>query len=98
LARISHEEIENLFKGYGYTPYFVEGSDAASMDQAMAATLDHCVQTIKSAQQEARHTGVASRPRWPMIVLRAPKGWTAPAEVDGRKLEGLWRAHQVPLA
>ncbi len=98
LARISHEEIENLFKGYGYAPYFVEGSDPASMDQAMAATLDHCVQTIKSAQQEARRTGVASRPRWPMIVLRAPKGWTAPAEVDGQKLEGFWRSHQVPLA
>jgi xylulose-5-phosphate/fructose-6-phosphate phosphoketolase len=98
LARISHEEIENLFKGYGYTPYFVEGSDAATMDQAMAATLDHCVQTIKSAQQEARRTGEASRPRWPMIVLRAPKGWTAPAEVDGYKLEGFWRSHQVPLA
>jgi len=98
LARISHEEIENLFKGYGYTPYFVEGSDATSMDQAMAATLDHCVQAIKSAQQEARRTGVASRPRWPMIVLRAPKGWTAPAEVDGHKLEGFWRSHQVPLA
>jgi len=98
LARISHDEIENLFKGYGYTPYFVEGSDAASMDQAMAATLDHCVQTIKSAQQEARRTGVASRPRWPMIVLRTPKGWTAPGEVDGHKLEGFWRSHQVPLA
>jgi xylulose-5-phosphate/fructose-6-phosphate phosphoketolase len=98
LARISHEEIENLFKGYGYTPYFVEGSDAASMDQAMAATLDHCVQSIKSAQQEARRSGVASRPRWPMIVLRTPKGWTAPADVDGHKLEGFWRSHQVPLA
>jgi len=98
LARISHDEIENLFKGYGYTPYFVEGSDAASMDQAMAATLDHCVQTIKSVQQEARRTGVASRPRWPMIVLRTPKGWTAPGEVDGHKLEGFWRSHQVPLA
>jgi len=98
LARISHEEIEDLFKGYGYTPYFVEGSDAATMDQAMAATLDHCVQAIKSAQQEARRTGVASRPRWPMIVLRTPKGWTAPAEVDGHKLEGFWRSHQVPLA
>ncbi len=98
LARISHDEIENLFKGYGYTPYFVEGSDAASMDQAMAATLDHCVQTIKSAQEEARRTGVASRPRWPMIVLRTPKGWTAPGEVDGHKLEGFWRSHQVPLA
>jgi xylulose-5-phosphate/fructose-6-phosphate phosphoketolase len=98
LARISHEEIENLFKGYGYTPYFVEGSDSDSMHQAMAATLDQCVQTIRSLQQEARNTGVAKRPAWPMIVLRSPKGWTAPAEVDGHKLEGLWRSHQVPLA
>ena len=98
LARISHEEIENLFKGYGYTPYFVEGSDFDSMHQAMAATLDQCVQTIRSLQQEARESGVAKRPAWPMIVLRTPKGWTAPAEVDGRKLEGLWRSHQVPLA
>jgi xylulose-5-phosphate/fructose-6-phosphate phosphoketolase len=98
LARISHEEIENLFKGYGYTPYFVEGSDSDSMHQAMAATLDQCVQTIRSLQREARTTRVAKRPAWPMIVLRAPKGWTAPAEVDGHKLEGLWRSHQVPLA
>jgi xylulose-5-phosphate/fructose-6-phosphate phosphoketolase len=98
LARISHEEIENLFKGYGYTPYFVEGSDSDSMHQAMAATLDQCVQTIRSLQQEARSSGVAKRPAWPMIILRAPKGWTAPAEVDGHKLEGLWRSHQVPLA
>jgi xylulose-5-phosphate/fructose-6-phosphate phosphoketolase len=98
LARISHEEIENLFKGYGYTPYFVEGSDSDSMHQAMAATLDQCVQTIRSLQQEARSSGVAKRPAWPMIVLRTPKGWTAPGEVDGHKLEGLWRSHQVPLA
>ena len=98
LARISHEEIENLFKGYGYTPYFVEGSDSDSMHQAMAATLDQCVQTIRSFQQEARTTRLAKRPAWPMIVLRTPKGWTAPAEVDGHKLEGLWRSHQVPLA
>ena len=98
LARISHEELENLFKGYGYTPYFVEGSDPETMHQAMAATLDHCIESIKSAQDEARSTNVASRPRWPMIVLRTPKGWTAPSEVDGHKLEGLWRSHQVPLA
>jgi xylulose-5-phosphate/fructose-6-phosphate phosphoketolase len=98
LARISHEELEDLFKGYGYIPFFVEGSDAESMHQAMAATLDHCVHTIRSAQQEARGSGVAKRPRWPMIVLRTPKGWTGPTDVDGRKLEGLWRSHQVPLA
>jgi len=91
LARISHQELEDLFKGYGYTPIFVEGSDAASMHQAMAATLDHCVKTIRSFRD------ATERPRWPMIVLRSPKGWTAPAEVDGRKVEGLWRAHQVPL-
>src|SRR5919107_543031 len=98
LARISHEELEDLFKGYGYTPYFVEGSDPETMHQAMAATLDHCVESIRSAQAAARATGEASRPRWPMIVLRTPKGWTAPLEVDGRRLEGLWRSHQVPLA
>lgn len=98
LARITHEELEDLFKGYGYTPYFVEGSDAPSMHQAMAATLDRCVAEIKTAQGEARASGTATRPRWPMIVLRTPKGWTAPAEVDGKKLEGFWRSHQVPLA
>jgi xylulose-5-phosphate/fructose-6-phosphate phosphoketolase len=98
LARISHEELESLFKGYGYSPCFVEGSDPASMHQAMAATLDHCAQTIRTIQQEARTSGEATRPRWPMIVLRTPKGWTAPAEVDGKKLEGFWRSHQVPLS
>ena len=98
LARISHEELEDLFKGYGYTPYFVEGSDAGSMHQAMAATLDQCVDEIRTAQREARDTGTATRPRWPMIVLRTPKGWTAPDCVDGKKIEGFWRSHQVPLA
>ena len=98
LARISHEELEDLFKGYGYTPCFVEGSDAETMHQALAATLDHCIQNIRSVQKEARTTGAVTRPRWPMIVLRTPKGWTAPPEVDGHKLEGLWRSHQVPLA
>ena len=98
LARISHQELEDLFKGYGYTPYFVEGSDPDSMHQAMAATLDDCMQRIRSIQTEARKSGVATRPRWPMIVLRTPKGWTSPADVDGRKLEGSWRAHQVPVA
>jgi xylulose-5-phosphate/fructose-6-phosphate phosphoketolase len=98
LARITHEEIEDLFKGYGYTPLFVEGSDAESMHQAMAATLDHCLNTIRTLQQDARSSGEVTRPRWPMIVLRSPKGWTAPPEVDGHKVEGLWRSHQVPLA
>jgi xylulose-5-phosphate/fructose-6-phosphate phosphoketolase len=98
LARISHQELEDLFKGYGYTPYFVEGSDPESMHQAMAATLDLCVGAIRAAQEEARSKGVAHRPRWPMIVLRSPKGWSAPGEVDGHKVEGFWRAHQVPIA
>lgn len=98
LARVSHQELEDLFKGYGYTPCFVEGSDPDSMHQAMAATLDDCAQRIRSIQREARDSGIATRPRWPMIVLRTPKGWTSPAEVDGHKLEGFWRAHQVPIA
>jgi len=98
LARIPHEELENLFKGYGYTPYFVEGSDPESMHQAMAATLDDCMQRIRWIQREARDSGIATRPPWPMIVLRTPKGWTSPAEVDGHKLEGFWRSHQVPVA
>ena len=98
LARITHDELTKLFEGYGWTPLFVEGSDAASMHQAMAATLDRSVDMIRGAQKEARESGNAIRPRWPMIVLRTPKGWTAPAEVDGKKLEGFWRAHQVPLA
>ncbi|HJX90512.1 MAG TPA: phosphoketolase family protein [Pyrinomonadaceae bacterium] len=97
LARISHKELEALFVGYGYTPYFVEGSDPRSMHQAMAATLEHCVLEIRKIQEEARSTGKAVRPRWPMIVLRSPKGWTAPREVDGHYLEGFWRAHQIPL-
>ena len=97
LARISHEELEALFVGYGYTPLFVEGSDPPSMHQAMAATLEHCVLEIRRFQQQARTGGKAFRPRWPMIILRSPKGWTAPREVDGHYLEGFWRAHQVPL-
>jgi xylulose-5-phosphate/fructose-6-phosphate phosphoketolase len=98
LARVSHEELEALFVGYGYTPYFVEGSDPPSMHQAMAATLEHCVLEIRKFQEEARRTGQAFRPRWPMIVLRSPKGWTAPRRVDSHYLEGFWRAHQVPIA
>lgn len=98
LARVSHEELEHLFHGYGYTPYFVEGDDPESMHQAIAATLEHCLQEIHTIQQKARNLNVAERPRWPMIVLRSPKGWTCPKEVDGHKLEGFWRSHQVPLA
>lgn len=97
LARISHEELENLLRGYGWTPYFVEGSDIDAMHQAMAATTEHCVEEIRRYQRAAREQGVTSRPRWPMIVLRSPKGWTAPREVEGHFLEGFWRAHQVPL-
>ncbi len=96
-ARISHEELDQLFRGYGYTPYFVEGSDPESMHQAMAATIDHCIAEIKAIQEEARSKGVAERPRYPMIVFRSPKGWTCPSEVDGHKVEGFWRAHQVPM-
>lgn len=97
LARVSHEEIENLFKGYGWTPYFVEGSEPETMHQAMAATIEHCVRTIRQIQTESRASGMFERPFWPMIVLRSPKGWSAPATVHGHKLEGFWRAHQVPL-
>ena len=98
LARISHEELEYLFKGYGYKPYFVEGSDPETMHQAMAATLETVVLEIQQIQDEARNSGVAKRPRWPMIVLRSPKGWTGPTEVDGKKTEDFWRSHQVPLS
>jgi xylulose-5-phosphate/fructose-6-phosphate phosphoketolase len=99
LARIPHEELECLFRGYGYEPYFVEGSDPPSMHQAMAATLEHCIREIRRIQQEARKSGSeVKRPRWPMVILRSPKGWTGPKEVDGHKVEGFWRAHQVPLA
>jgi xylulose-5-phosphate/fructose-6-phosphate phosphoketolase len=97
LARISHQEIESLFRGYGWTPYFVEGSDPDTMHQAMAATTEHCINEIRRYRQAARTTGVAERPRWPMIVLRSPKGWSAPHDAGGHRLEGSWRAHQVPL-
>ena len=98
LARIPHQELEFLFRGYGYEPYFVEGSDLDSIHQAMAATLEHCIQEIRRIQTEARQTAATPRrPRWPMVILRTPKGWTGPKEVDGHKVEGFWRAHQVPL-
>lgn len=98
LSRIAPEELENLFKGYGYTPYFVEGEDPEAMHQKMAATLEVCVQHIRDIQEEARKTGIAKRPLWPMIVLRTPKGWTGPKEVNNHKVEGFWRAHQVPMS
>jgi len=97
LARVSHQELDSLLSGYGWTPYFVEGSDPETMHQAMAATLDRCLSDIRRMQQEARSAGKAARQRWPAIVLRSPKGWSAPREVDGHYLEGFWRAHQVPL-
>ncbi len=97
LARISREELEWLFRGYGWTPYFVEGDEPASMHEAMAATLDKALKQIKEIQREARVEGKTTRPRWPMIVLDSPKGWTGPKEVDGRQIEGTFRAHQVPI-
>ncbi|VAW87491.1 Xylulose-5-phosphate phosphoketolase @ Fructose-6-phosphate phosphoketolase [hydrothermal vent metagenome] len=97
LARISHDELEKLFIGYGYTPYFVEGSDPELMHQKMAATLDVVIAEIKAIQQKARIHGNKTRPRWPMIILRSPKGWTGPKEVDGKKAEDYWRSHQVPF-
>jgi len=97
LARIPHEELEALFRGYGYTPYFVEGSEPMEMHQKMATVLEECITQIRQIQLEARTSGKAIRPKWPMIVLRTPKGWTGPAEVDGHKVEGFWRSHQVPM-
>ncbi|MGI4900279.1 MAG: phosphoketolase, partial [Janthinobacterium lividum] len=97
LARIPHEELEALLIGYGHRPYFVEGDDPETMHQQMAATLEHCINEIREIQRQARSSGRADRPRWPMIVLRSPKGWTGPKEVDGHKVEGSWRAHQVPV-
>jgi xylulose-5-phosphate/fructose-6-phosphate phosphoketolase len=98
LARISHEELEALFRGYGYTPYFVEGDDPLEMHQKMAATLDRVTSEIHAVQKKARASGKAERPRWPMIVLRSPKGWTGPREIKGHKAEGSWRSHQVPFS
>ncbi|MEI6001498.1 phosphoketolase family protein [Paraburkholderia bengalensis] len=98
LARIPHEELEALFTGYGYRPYFVEGDDPEKMHQWMAATLDRCIDEIQAIQHRARREGDLQRPRWPMIILRSPKGWTGPREFDGHQVEGTWRAHQVPIA
>jgi xylulose-5-phosphate/fructose-6-phosphate phosphoketolase len=98
LSRISHEELEALFVGYGYTPFFVEGGDPATMHEKMAATLEQAIDAIRSAQRAARQSNTAVRPRWPVIVLRSPKGWTGPKEIKGHKVEGSWRSHQVPFA
>ena len=97
-ARISHQELEELFRGYGYRPYFVEGDEPAKMHQLMAATLDQIVAEIKRIQRAARAKGFKQRPIWPMIILRTPKGWTGPKTVDGLPTENSWRSHQVPLS
>ncbi len=98
LARITHEELEQLFQGYGWTPYFVEGHEPEKMHEAMAATLDRVIEEIKTIQRYARERGKTERPRWPMIVLNTPKGWTGPKVVDGKPVEGAFRSHQVPLS
>jgi xylulose-5-phosphate/fructose-6-phosphate phosphoketolase len=97
LARIDFEELDSLIKGYGWTPHLVEGNDPMAMHQRMAAVVETCIQQIRSIQHEARSTNKPSRPRWPMIILRSPKGWTGPKEVDGHKVEDFWRAHQIPV-
>jgi xylulose-5-phosphate/fructose-6-phosphate phosphoketolase len=97
LARIPHDELEALFRGYGYTPYFVEGDDPETMHQRMAATLDIAVAEIQQIQHDARTNGISERPRWPMVILRSPKGWTGPESVDGKVIEDTFRAHQVPV-
>lgn len=98
LARISHHELEELFVGYGYKPYFVEGDEPEKVHQRLAATLDIVIDEIKKIQQKARAEGFKERPIWPMIIFKTPKGWTGPKVVDGLPVEGTWRAHQVPLA
>src|SRR5277367_4577380 len=100
LARISPEELEWMFKGYGWEPYVVEGDDPAKMHQLMAEVTERCVLEIRAIQTAARSAPAGTapeRPRWPMIILRSPKGWTCPKEIDGHKLEGSWRAHQMPI-
>jgi len=97
LARIPKEDLDALFRGYGYMPYFVEGDDPDTMHLKMAKTLEQCIGDIRGIQQKARSGGKVGYTRWPMIVLRTPKGWTGPKEVDGHKVEGYWRAHQVPI-
>jgi xylulose-5-phosphate/fructose-6-phosphate phosphoketolase len=97
LARIGREELDQLFRGYGYKPYFVEGNDPDKVHQAMANTLDTIIEEIKQIQTEARGKGFKKRPLWPMIIFRTPKGWTGPKEVDGLLMEGSFRSHQVPL-
>jgi xylulose-5-phosphate/fructose-6-phosphate phosphoketolase len=97
LARIEHEELEQFLRGCGWTPYFVEGDDPEKMHELMAVTLETAIESIRQIQTNARNSHNAVRPRWPMIVLRSPKGWTGPKEVDGLQVEGTFRAHQVPI-
>lgn len=97
LSRISHEELTNLFLGYGWVPYFVEGDEPMEMHSKMAEVMNQCVLDIKRIQKEARISGKPTRPCWPMVILRSPKGWTGPKSVDNHKIEGSWRAHQVPM-
>ncbi len=97
LARIPKEELTKLFEGYGYKPYFVEGHEPARMHQTMASTLDQIVRDIRKIKEEAHSARVVRRPAWPMIILRSPKGWTCPPEIDGKKCEDYWRSHQVPM-
>src|SRR5690606_31974862 len=99
LGRMDDEELRSLFVGYGYEPFFVEGSEPEPMHRDMAETLDVVLDRIRSIQDRARSSDWSGeRPRWPMIVLRSPKGWTGPKEVDGKKVEGFWRSHQVPVS
>src|SRR5665213_2977091 len=97
LARITPQELDQLFNGYGWTPHVVEGDDPPRMHQQMAAAVDTCIEQIRAIQRVARSSGTPARARWPMIILRSPKGWTGPKEVDGHKVENFWRAHQVPV-
>ncbi|MFZ1851288.1 MAG: phosphoketolase family protein [Nitrosomonas sp.] len=97
LSRIPEAEFKALFEGYGWTPYFVSGEEPLEMHQAMAQAMDNCIEQIHALQHDARQTGIAQRQRWPMIILRSPKGWTGPKHVNGKKVEGYWRSHQVPL-
>ncbi len=98
LARIPHDELDQLLRGYGWSPHYVEGDDPIQMHQLMASTLDKVIAEIQDIQRSARQDKNMVRPRWPMIVLRSPKGWTGPKEVDGKKVEGTFRSHQVPLS
>ncbi|WP_104112080.1 phosphoketolase [Arthrobacter sp. N199823] len=98
LARMDRDELDGLLRGYGHTPYYVEGVDPEHMHQDFARALDACLNEIQEIKRAAQEEGATERPRWPMVVLRSPKGWTGPAEVDGKKVEGSWRSHQVPFS